>query len=464
MSLPTSRKDDSLSQRVAPEWFQPDLCSDLTAERVGFEAADSTGLTPEWFQAELRVPSDSTADAVRLEGSSLSEPAPAPEWVQTQARVPSDVSPEPAWLEVPDSTELTAAEVWSLDYEDEITLQSKLAEEVIEDVTEDRFDDWNAINASSQVPISDELLFLPSDAPFAPIPINEETEPGATTLQGASNRDDSITVDRSRVERPRVEVSKVEPPKVERSRVRLLDESDVLQHEQSFATVLEDQPRRKGSYSPQREFLLKTGLSSTQLLLAKLLVVSVICVAALLFLIIFGGVFNSSPRMTDAPRTAVAVPPVNTQPKALTPSSSTASETAAHHRVTSVLPGKEDTKLNASAESARKTSRETVTSKPAVPSKQKEPAVKTPPKEAKSSARDRKSNSTNTAKKRHANEKENVNVRRAANTQTSHSGNVASRIEHKPAASTPRTVAVNARDKPSDPVSGGAQRPRRVTP
>ena len=455
MSVPANRDDDSLSHRVAHEWFQPDLSapSDLTTEPAWLRGSDSTELpsAPDWFQPELSVPSDLTAEPAWLGVSDSTELPSSPEWFQPELRVPSDLSAEPVWLEASDSNELTPAEIWSPDYEEDITLQSKRAEKAVEDVTEDGFDDWNAIRASSQIHVFDELPFLRSEESFATLPINEKIQPPPAKPQEPATIDDSITMDRSRV--------------------RLLDEAEVLQGEQSFATVLTDQPRRARTYSPQREFLLKTGFSPTQLVLAKLLVVSVIFVTGLLSLIIARGVFNSPPTMSSAPRSTVTALPGNTEPKVVIPSRSPApapvSETAAHRRADSLLPGKEDTKLNLNSEPRRKTSRETVTSNiPAAHSKQKEPepSVKTSPKEARSSPQ-QKLNSTNTSKKTHANEKANASVRRSASTQTSHKGTAGSRVERKPAAPSPKAIVEIAKDKPTaSVVSGGGQRPRRVTP
>ena len=455
MSVPANRDDDSLSHRVAHEWFQPDLSvpSDLTTEPAWLRGSDSTELpsAPEWFQPELSVPSDLTAEPAWLGVSDSTELPSAPEWFQPELRVRSDLSAEPVWLEVSDSNELTPAEIWSPDYEEDITLQSKRAEEAVEDVTEDGFDDWNAIRASSQIHVFDELPLPRSEESFATFPIKEKIQTTPAKPQEPATIDDSITMDRSRV--------------------RLLDEAEVLQGEQSFATVLEEQPRRHGTYSPQREFLLKTGLSPTQLVLAKLLVVSVIFVTGLLSLIIARGVFNSTPKMSSAPRSTLTALPANTQPKVVTsgsPASVPVSETPVHHRPNSFLPGKGQPKPNSSPELARKTSREAVTSNtPAAHSKQKEPAasVKTSPREVKASARDEKLKSTNTPKKRHATERANVNVRRTASAQTSNPRNVGSRVERKPAASSTKTIGEIAKDKPTASiVNGGAQRPRRVTP
>ena len=206
-------------------------------------------------------------------------------------------------------------------------------------------------------------------------------------------------------------------------------------------------------------------------MLAKLLVVSVIFVAGLLSLIIARGVFNSPSAMTSGARAAVPALSVNTQPKAVTPSGSPArnavSPSAVHNRANSLLPTKEETKLKESSELPRKTSVETVTSNtPAAHSRQKEPAasVKTSPKETRTSARDEKLKSTNTPKERHAKERANVSVRRATGAHAADAKNVGSRVQRKPVASTKPIVEIAKDKSTASIVSGGAQRPRRVTP
>jgi hypothetical protein len=68
------------------------------------------------------------------------------------------------------------------------------------------------------------------------------------------------------------------------SRVQLRDESQVLAGEASFATVMLGEHRKAQRYSPITEFLVKTKLSLKQLVLAVLALVSVLALAMIVLL------------------------------------------------------------------------------------------------------------------------------------------------------------------------------------
>ena len=77
------------------------------------------------------------------------------------------------------------------------------------------------------------------------------------------------------------------------ARVRVLDESQVLPGEASFATAIPSGPFAPGSHSPLQEFLAKTNLELRTFMLASLLFVSIIGVSALVIMEATTGVFSS---------------------------------------------------------------------------------------------------------------------------------------------------------------------------
>ena len=82
-------------------------------------------------------------------------------------------------------------------------------------------------------------------------------------------------------------------PPVASARVRVLDESQVLPGEASFATAIPSGPSAPSSHSPLQEFLAKTSLDLRTLMLASLLFVSILAVSALVIMEATTGVFSS---------------------------------------------------------------------------------------------------------------------------------------------------------------------------
>ncbi len=189
---------------------------------------------------------------------------------------------EPAWLEFSDRIEVSPASVWAPDYEEETALESKpVADKELEQVTASRVDESSVRRPSRQVRILDESQALPGEASFATVRLNQQIEPAAVTRheQATANSDEESGL------------NKASP------RVRLLDESQVLSSEASFATVMLDEPRRTRTHSPFTEFLARTKLNGKQLTLATLLVVSVLAVTATVLskIATSEGVFSSRP-------------------------------------------------------------------------------------------------------------------------------------------------------------------------
>ena len=98
----------------------------------------------------------------------------------------------------------------------------------------------------------------------------------------------------------------IESRPVATPRVKVLDESQVLPGEASFATAIPDDSVGGYSHSPLQEFLAKTNLSLKNLLLASLLFVSIVGVSALVIVEATTGIF--SPREVATSSSEAAAP------------------------------------------------------------------------------------------------------------------------------------------------------------
>src|SRR5437016_9127504 len=149
------------------------------------------------------------------------------------------------WLEFSDQVEISAESVWVPDYEEEITLQSKrVVNKTLEQSTGGRVGESSQTEASPRAPIIDELQVLAGEASFATVVLNQQIEP--TTVK----RRKPLTA--GNVERS--SVNKAHP------RARILDESEALPAEASFATVRLNQRVTAHTYSPMTEFFTKSNL------------------------------------------------------------------------------------------------------------------------------------------------------------------------------------------------------------
>ena len=95
--------------------------------------------------------------------------------------------------------------------------------------------------------------------------------------------------------------------------VKVLDESQILPGEASFATAIPDDSVGGYSHSPLQEFLAKTNLSLKNLLLASLLFVSIVGVSALVIVEATTGIFSSR----DVASSSEAAAPESAQPEVL---------------------------------------------------------------------------------------------------------------------------------------------------
>lgn len=103
------------------------------------------------------------------------------------------------------------------------------------------------------------------------------------------------------------------------SRVQLLDESRILAGEASFATVMSGEGMKAQRHSPITEFLVKTKLSLKQLMLAVLALLSVLAVGVFVLVITMSSEVvkvSSAPPPIIPVATNQSVAPSNTEPPA----------------------------------------------------------------------------------------------------------------------------------------------------
>ena len=179
------------------------------------------------------------------------------------------IADEQEWLESSDIVDLSPASVWAPDYEeeDETTLQGKRVEAQYIDLMSPNREQ----EPPRQVRILDESQVLPGEASFATVSLNQPFEEGVLKPQNSCEPISTSGVDDNR-------------QRSSASRVQLLDESQVLAGEASFATVMLGERTKAPRHSPITEFLVKTKLSLKQLVLATLAVFSVLALAVVVLL------------------------------------------------------------------------------------------------------------------------------------------------------------------------------------
>src|SRR4030095_6526631 len=184
------------------------------------------------------------------------------------------IADEQEWLESSDNVDLSPASVWAPDYEeeDETTLQGKRVDSQYVDLMSPNLEkEVLVVDAPRQVRILDESQVLPGEASFATVRLNQPLEESVLKPQDSWEPISTSSVDDSR-ERSAA------------SRVRLLDESQILADEASFDTVMLGEGTKAHRHSPLTEFLVKTKLSIRQLVLAMLALVSVLALAVIVLL------------------------------------------------------------------------------------------------------------------------------------------------------------------------------------
>jgi hypothetical protein len=180
---------------------------------------------------------------------------------------------EQEWLESSDNVDLSPASVWAPDYEeDETTLQGKRVDAQYIDLMSPNMEkEGLVVDTPRQVRILDESGVLPGEASFATVRLNQPFEESVLKPQNSWEPISTSSVDDYRERRSA-------------SRIQLLDESQVLAGEASFATVMLGERTKAHRHSPITEFFVKTKLSLKQLVLAMLALVSVLALAVIVLL------------------------------------------------------------------------------------------------------------------------------------------------------------------------------------
>ena len=180
---------------------------------------------------------------------------------------------EQEWLESSDNVDLSPASVWAPDYEeDETTLQGKQVDAQYTDLMSPNMEKEGLVfDTPRQVRILDESQVLPGEASFATVRLNQPFEESVLKPQNSWEPISTSSVDDYRERRSA-------------SRVQLLDESQLLAGEASFATVMLGERTKACCHSPITEFFVKTKLSLKQLVLAMLALVSVLALAVIVLL------------------------------------------------------------------------------------------------------------------------------------------------------------------------------------
>ena len=184
------------------------------------------------------------------------------------------IADEQEWLESSDNADLSAASVWTPDYEeeDETTLQGKRVDAPYIDVMSPNMEkEGPGVYTPRQIRILDESQVLPGEASFATVSLNQPFEESVLKPQNSWEPISTSSVDDYHERRSAL-------------RVQLLDESQVLAGEASFATVMLGERTKAHRHSSITEFLIKTKLSLKQLVLVMLALVSVLALAVIVLL------------------------------------------------------------------------------------------------------------------------------------------------------------------------------------
>jgi len=184
------------------------------------------------------------------------------------------IADEQEWLESSDNVDLSPASVWAPDYEEEgeTTLQGKRVDAQYIDLMSPNMEKERlVVDTPRQIRILDESQVLPGEASFATVSLNQPFEESVLNPQNSWEPISTSSVDDYRERRSA-------------PRVQLLDESQVLAGEASFATVMLGERTKAHRHSPITEFLVKTKLSLKQLVLAMLALVSIPAVAVIVLL------------------------------------------------------------------------------------------------------------------------------------------------------------------------------------
>ena len=184
------------------------------------------------------------------------------------------VADEQEWLESSVNADPSPASIWAPDYEeDETTLQSaRVAAQHTGLMSPNIEKEGLVVNTPRQVRMLDGSQVLPGEASFATVKLNQPFEGSVLKPQNSREPIPTSSIDDSRARSSAL-------------RVRLLDESQVLAGEASFATVMLNEHLKAQRHSPITEFLVKTKLSLKQLVLAALAMFSVLALGVFVLVI-----------------------------------------------------------------------------------------------------------------------------------------------------------------------------------
>jgi hypothetical protein len=348
------------------------------------------------------------------------------------------IAEEQEWLESSDNAELSPASVWAPDYddEDETTLPGRRAQYI--DLMSPNIEKEAVGEPPRQVRILDESQVLPGEASFATVNLNQPFEESVLNPQNSCEPISTSNDDDSRERRSA-------------SRVKLLDESQVLAGEASFATVLGERTKAP-RHSPITEFLVKTKLSLKQLVLAMLALVSVLALAVIVLL---------SMTRSEVVTASSAPPP----PAVETASQSVSTSTASHESVlTSDSQGRvsesaSPTQVVAAVGETQSAAEAKVIERPSSDDSRKAPSS-----DAKSGAvrqeilREPKERVVETKKQSASVGKKAVKEQAVVKTP-----NASVRSEPPETHPKPATVVVENVETKTPPITGGGERPRTVT-
>jgi hypothetical protein len=246
------------------------------------------------------------------------------------------------WPETSDRNEISPASVWAAHYEDESTLKSKpVAAKGVEQIIAVSVEE-SRVKTAARARILDESQVLPGEVSFATVTLNQPLEP--TSVKG-----------RGQVTPSRVEefVNQAGP------RPRILDESQVLPGEASFATVMLNPPIAARTYSPLAEFFAKSNLAWRRQAVPALLLVSIFAVSAAITLLILrtteGDGFSAYPTAnTSADISSPQAQPTTAQTEITPNSLKTGSVSDGEKRISGPVASSPvgATKLNGAAEVA----------------------------------------------------------------------------------------------------------------
>lgn len=256
--------------------------------------------------------------------------------MSSQVHRSDELVTELEWLEFSDRLDISPASVWVLDYDEEMTPPGKrVVREEVEQLTADGIDDSSPSKATARPRILDESTVLPSEASFATVRLNQPIESIAVSERVSATHSVEELSANSPGRRPRIlDDSTILPSEASFATVKLnqpiesiaveerapairvvedlsvtpaqsrryiLDESEALPGEASFATVGLNEQTTAGSYSPLAEFFAKSDMNWTRLKLVLLLLVPIFAVVTLLVLKIQEDGLFRSPSMANRP-------------------------------------------------------------------------------------------------------------------------------------------------------------------